>query len=189
MTSADVQRLQDTIYDASREIVAAAHRATRSLASQLETELDDARDEAIYLKVKLRKHEPIARSEFSDVRDRVENIRSRARGDAAGRYSTARPPAPTPTDRPVAGRSPSGAGLDIGPRHRERECRSGPSSTSACRIRSARRPHEVEDRFEATTLVDLTDDRGRVLVPAGSTMRGVVSSVKQARAASSARAA
>ena len=29
-------------------------------------------------------------------------------------------------------------------------------------------------------MVDLTDDRGRVLVPAGSTMRGVVSSVTRA---------
>ena len=39
---------------------------------------------------------------------------------------------------------------------------------------------QVEDRFEATTLVDLTDERGRVLVPAGSTMRGIVSSVTKA---------
>lgn len=37
----------------------------------------------------------------------------------------------------------------------------------------------VEDRFEATTLVDLTQD-GRVLVPAGSIVRGVVSSVQPA---------
>ena len=39
---------------------------------------------------------------------------------------------------------------------------------------------QVEDRFEATTMVDLRDERGRVLVPAGSLMRGVVSSVNQA---------
>src|SRR5207244_6626089 len=39
---------------------------------------------------------------------------------------------------------------------------------------------QVEDRFEATTMVDLRDERGRVLVPAGSTMRGIVSSVKKA---------
>ena len=38
---------------------------------------------------------------------------------------------------------------------------------------------QVEDRFEATTMVDLM--RGnRVVVPAGSVMRGVVSSVKKA---------
>src|SRR4029079_9627995 len=39
---------------------------------------------------------------------------------------------------------------------------------------------QVEDRFEATTMVDLRDDRNRVLIPAGSVMRGVVSSVTQA---------
>ena len=38
---------------------------------------------------------------------------------------------------------------------------------------------QAEQRFEATTVVDLTQD-GRVLVPAGSTVRGVVSSVKPA---------
>jgi hypothetical protein len=38
---------------------------------------------------------------------------------------------------------------------------------------------QVEDRFEATTLVDLTID-GRVAIPAGSVMRGVVSSVEAA---------
>jgi hypothetical protein len=36
----------------------------------------------------------------------------------------------------------------------------------------------VEQRFEATTVVDLMQD-GRVLVPAGSTIRGVVSAVKR----------
>ena len=37
----------------------------------------------------------------------------------------------------------------------------------------------VEDRFEATTLVDLNVD-GRTLVPAGSVMRGVVTDVQPA---------
>jgi hypothetical protein len=38
---------------------------------------------------------------------------------------------------------------------------------------------QVEDRFEATTMVDLRDG-DRILVPAGSTLRGVVSSVSKA---------
>jgi len=38
---------------------------------------------------------------------------------------------------------------------------------------------KVEDRFEATTVVDLTQD-GRVLVPAGSTVRGQITSVSPA---------
>ena len=36
---------------------------------------------------------------------------------------------------------------------------------------------QVEDRFEATTLVDLTVN-GRVVIPAGSLMRGVVTAVE-----------
>jgi len=178
VTTADVQRLQDTIYDASREIWDLRTRDA-SLASQLMNELDDARDEAIYLKVKLRKRESIARSEFSDVRDRVENIRSRTRSDSAGRYSTGAPantdadrrpvevdrrPAPASTSgRPTANEIPVGTEFDVRLQN--------PLSSKT---------NEVEDRFESTTLVDLTDDRGRVLVPAGSSMRGVVSSVKRA---------
>jgi hypothetical protein len=39
---------------------------------------------------------------------------------------------------------------------------------------------QVEDRFEATTLVDLKSKDGRVLIPAGSLARGVVTAVKPA---------
>jgi hypothetical protein len=41
------------------------------------------------------------------------------------------------------------------------------------------RSAQVEDRFEATTVVDLKDG-DRVLVPAGAVMRGVVSAVTKA---------
>ena len=95
VSSADIQRLQDTIYDVSRDLGQTRTR-DRALASQLEGELDDARDEAIYLKVKLRKHEPIARNEYSELRDRIEGIRSRAFSSAAA--ARLRPPkAPTPS--------------------------------------------------------------------------------------------
>jgi hypothetical protein len=39
---------------------------------------------------------------------------------------------------------------------------------------------QVEQRFEATTVADLTDASGAVLVPAGSIVRGVVADVKPA---------
>ena len=171
VTSADIQRLQETIYDASRELSDVRMR-DGSLASQLQAELDDARDEAIYLKVKLRKREPIARGELNDVRDRVENIRSRARADSGGRYNPPagggiepdRRPLPASTSgRPTANEIPVGTEFDV-------RLQNSLSSKTA----------EVEDRFEATTLVDLRDDRNRVLVPAGSVMRGIVSSVKRA---------
>src|SRR5689334_21952178 len=77
VTTADIQRLQDAIYDASQDVSRLRAR-DGVLASDLQAQLDDARDETVYLKVKLRKNEPISRFEFGDLRDRVEDIRSRA---------------------------------------------------------------------------------------------------------------
>lgn len=185
VTSSDVQRLQANIYDASRAV---GQMRDTSAATQLQAELDDLNDEAIYLKVKLRKNEPIARREFVDVRDRVENIRNRARGDSSGGYtspqgsinddrpvSTAgspdRPyPGDTrsyPNDAPVRSQNPNE--IPVGTEFDVRLQNSLSSKTA-----------QVEERFEATTMVDLRDERGRVLVPAGSVMRGVVSSVNKA---------
>jgi len=171
VTSADVQRLQDSIYNASRDIAQVRGRDA-ALASQLLAELDDARDEAIYLKVKLRKNEPIARIDYSDVQDRIENIRSRARGDAIGGYT---PPAvygERDRDRPqpygTVGRSARPNEVPVGTEFDVRLQNSLSSGTA-----------QVEDRFQATTLVDLMQG-DRVLVPAGSMMRGVVSSVTRA---------
>ena len=76
----DVQRLQDTIRDTSHDVEMARSRDAR-LATQLQAELDDARDEAAYLKVKLRKGEAISYNDYADLRDRVERIRDDARGE------------------------------------------------------------------------------------------------------------
>lgn len=168
VTSADIQRLQDSIYDASRDVSQIRSRDT-ALASQLQAELDDARDEAIYLKVKLRKHESIGRSEYADVRDRVENIRSRARSDGAGGY--------TP---PVSSSDPDSRPLSTSGRGQANEIPVGTEFDVRLQTPLSSKTAQVEDRFEATTLVDLRDDRNRVLIPAGSTMRGVVSSVNKA---------
>src|SRR2546428_729469 len=81
VTRADIQRLQDNVYQASRDVAQLRDRDA-GLAAQLQAQLDDASDEAIYLKVKLRKSESIARSEFLDVRDQIEDVRSRARGES-----------------------------------------------------------------------------------------------------------
>src|SRR5262249_41805155 len=177
ISTADIQRLQDTIYDASRDIAQLRDRDA-TLASQLQSELDEARDETIYLKVKLRKNETVARSEYLDLRDRLDRLTSRARGGSAGSYSS---PAAT-----------SGTAGDI-----NRERSSSRSSSTASRTSSAAdvpagteldvrlqnslssKTAQVEDRFEATTVVDLKEG-DRELIPAGSVMRGVVSSVNKA---------
>jgi hypothetical protein len=185
VTNADIQRLQDSIYDVSREISQARSRDA-SLASQLQSELDDLRDETVYLKVKLRKNETVARSEYTDVRDRIENLRDRARGDSGGRYT---PPS-------SSGSSSSGNWSNATSNQQTSDQRSSERVTTRSsnpneipvgtefdvRLQTtlSSETAQVEDRFEATTMVDLTDEHGRVLVPAGSTMRGVVSSVQKA---------
>jgi len=157
VTASDIQRLQDTIYDASRDLSQVRSRDA-ALAAELQQELDEANEEAIYLKVKLRKREIVDRSEYRQVLDDVDSIRARARG--TGRDSTG-----------VTGQSrrveevadiPTGTEFDV-------RLEQPLSSATA----------KAEDRFEVKTVVDLRDG-DRVLIPAGSTVRGVVNSVQKA---------
>ena len=166
VTQADIQRLQDSVFQAERDINQMTNRDSARV-SQLRDELDDLRDEVIYLKVKLRKERTLARSEFADVRDRIEDVRSRARGDASGRYSAA-PASPAPATAAPPRSQTSGSGNEV-PAGTELDVRLQNSLNSGTA--------QVEDRFEATTLVDLNVN-GRVLIPAGSVMRGVVTAVE-----------
>src|SRR5262249_53743743 len=158
ITAADIQRLQNNISDAQRDISQLRTRDA-SLASELQAELDDAREDATYLKVKLRRNEPTATIDYSEVRDRVDNIRSRARGDSTGGYT---PPAGSrsePDRRPSSAetiRSRNPNEIPVGTEFDVRLQSSLSSKTSV-----------PEDKFEATTVVDLQDERGHVLVPAG----------------------
>ena len=159
VTQADVQRLQDNVYLADRDLSQLRSRdATR--ATQLGTELDDLRDEVVYLKVKLRKERTLSRTEYADVRDRIEDLRSRARGDVA-----AAAPASTPTPVPLRRRPPQAARrLRLArrrlrrtprPRHQQRRlraasrCPSAPRSTFACRTRSTPAPRRLRTVLKA----------------------------------------
>ena len=174
VTQADIQRLQDNVFLAERDINQMPNRDAARV-SQLRDDLDELRDEVIYLKVKLRKERSLTRAEFADVRDRIEDVRSRARGDAGTRSTADAPrdrvvaggaaPAPAPassrTQTSTPGNEvPAGTELDV---RLQNSLNSGTA--------------QVEDRFEATTLVDLNVN-GRVLIPAGSVMRGVVTAVE-----------
>jgi len=172
VTTADVQRLQDNIYDASREISQIRGRDS-TLMSQLQAELDDARDEATYLKVKLRKSEPIAQSEYTDLRGKIEYIRSRARNDVTGRAAPSGGTGSTRRSGPVgsSGRISDPSSSSQIPAGTEFDVRLTTQLNSGTA--------QVEDRIEATTIVDLRQDN-RVLVPAGSVMRGIVNSVQKA---------
>ena len=189
VSTTDIQRLQDQVYQAGSELTR-LRSTDSSQAARLETELDDLRDEVVYLKVKMRKDGTVSRSEYADLRDRIQTFRY-------------------PRARRRQLRSRNGAGPTIAIARRlegewqpERRLRrsphavtTSPSQTSQSTSRSpipvgqeidvrlqtelTSDTAQVEDRFEATTVVDLY--RGNeVLIPAGSIMRGVVSSVNRA---------
>jgi hypothetical protein len=171
ITEADVQRLQDNVYLAERDVNLLRPRDA-ARASQLQGELDELGDEVIYLRVKLRKERTLARSEFSDVESRIDGVRSRARGTTAVTTPAPAPasaPAPAPTATPAPpppARTSTAREIPVGTELDVRLSNTLHSGTA-----------KVEDRFEATTLVDLVLD-GRTLVPAGAVMRGVVSAVE-----------
>src|SRR5215211_3911265 len=102
VTQADVQRLQDNIYLADRDVSTLRTRDS-ARATQLSTELDDLRDEVVYLRVKLRKERSLSRGEFNDLRDRIEDLRSRAQ--SSGQYSSNA--GPSSGSIATGGRSPS----------------------------------------------------------------------------------
>ena len=175
ITQADVQKLQDSVYLAERDISSLRTRDS-ARATSLQTELDDLSDEVIYLRVKLRKERTLAQSEYNDVQARIEDVRSRARGDArlssvpAPSVRPADPPPPPPAPRAPERPRAAASRTEI-PANTELDARLSNILNSGTA--------QVEDRFEATTAADLIID-GRTLVPAGSVMRGVVSSVTPA---------
>src|SRR5262245_60521420 len=71
----DIQRLQDSVSQAGVDVQQLRNRDA-SRATQLQSQLDDLREEVIYLKVKLRKEGSLQRTEYASVRDRIDDLRS-----------------------------------------------------------------------------------------------------------------
>jgi hypothetical protein len=127
-----------------------------TLGADLQRTLSDVKDEVAYLKVKLRREGKVTREEYGAVRDHIETLRIKALGPKVAAQ-------PVLEDRP--GRVvtvPVGTQLEV----RLQE----PLESGTAR---------VEDRFEATTLADVMV-QGQAAIPAGSLVRGFVSSVKPA---------
>jgi len=200
VSTSDIQRLQDQVYDAGNDISRVRGRDT-ALADRLQNQLDDVRDEVVYLKVKMRKEGRVSGADYSDVRNRIQDIRNQARGESSSQAGNS-------TWSTNSG-SGSGSGNDPGNGSgngsgtwRDPETNrpyGGTSDTQSSEHRPARRGEvpagqeldvrldrelnsdtaQPEDRFTATTVADLFQGND-VLIPAGSTMRGTVSSVQSA---------
>ena len=193
----DIQRLQDNVYLAERDISQLRSR-DGARAEGLQTELDQLRDEVIYLKVKLRKERSLNRTEFADVRDRIDAVRSRARATTTASAPPAAAPAPAaPVPAAPATRSPSAASPSPSPAPAPRAsapAAASPSTRSSSSVSEIPAGTEfdvrlqtglnsgtaqVEQRFEGTTLVDVMIDE-RVVIPAGTVVHGMVSAVEPA---------
>jgi hypothetical protein len=172
VTQADIDRLQDNVYQAGTDVSQLRTRDA-ARATQLQSELDDLRDEVIYLKVKLRKEKSLARNEYADVRDRIDDVRTRAR---ATTNASATPPtngraaAPAAAPRAATGAAARGTTTEV-PAGTELDVR----LTNTLNSGTAK----VEDRFEGTTLVDFNVNN-QTVIPAGSVMRGVITAVDPA---------
>ena len=202
MTTADVQRLEAAIYDANSALERLRSQNPER-AEQLQARLDELREEVTYLKVKQRKKEGASRSEYGTLRDKIDDVRIEARNAMPGTERPAgelAPPsggvyAPRGQDRPpstTGGTRQPGAGT--GTRDRAE------SDTEPARQGTTTRPNEipagteldvrlegplssetaqVEDRFTATTVADLYNG-SRIMIPSGSSVRGVVTAVNKA---------
>ena len=165
---ADIEWLEENAYQASLD-VSELRRRDDALAGELQTELDVLREDVIYLKVKLRREQSVARSEYSEVRDRIEDLRTRALGATASvSAASASPPDGAGAGIPATATAPDMVEIPAGT---EVDVRLSGELSSGTAV--------VEDRFEATTLIDLNVS-GRLVVPAGSVLRGVVTNVEPA---------
>ncbi len=205
ITAVDIQRLQDQVYAATGDVYRMRNTNTDGSA-RLQTDLDDLHDEVVYLKVKLRKEGSVSRYEYNDLQTRIQDLRARARGDR-GNTSTSTSNSGNSggwtTNSDAGGTATSGSrggygtgsntgvsGGVIDDRNRNDQGTTSRSSGNSAipdgqevdvRLNSelSSETAQVEQRFEATTAADLY--RGNeVIIPAGSTMRGVVSSVEKA---------
>jgi hypothetical protein len=197
VTTTDIQRLQDQLYDATNEVSRLRGR-DQATADRLQAQLDDLRDEVIYLRVKLRKEGAVSRTDYNDVRSHVDSVRAEARNDSSTRQgSSTWPSAGSGSGTGYGSGSGSGSGSGTGTsgsgvyggtgdqqtRQNEPVRRNEVPAGTEIDVRLERElssdTAQTEDRFAATTMVDLYQGND-VLIPAGSTLRGVVSSVNKA---------
>ncbi len=156
VTEADLKRLETAVSDVAHAAGMLA-KTDATEAAEVEKQLTTVREEIVYLRVKLRR-EGVTRAEYAELRDRIETLRVRATGEKV-------------TGKPVGADDPQGERVWTIPVGTELDVRLQTALNSATA--------KVEQRFEATTVVDL-EMGGTVVLPAGTVTRGFVGSVRAA---------
>lgn len=156
VTAADLSKL-----DASLAVVAKQVTALKDIdptkAKEAEGTLAAIQDDLTYLKVKLRREGSVPAKDAKDVEDRIETLRVKTQVSQVKAQ-------PIMSDDPVARvvRVPVATEMDV-------RLQTPLSSATA----------KVEQRFEATTLVDIVMNK-EIVIPAGTLVRGFVASVRPA---------
>jgi len=157
-TESDVNRLDVTATEIAR-LATTLKTSDPTRGADIEKQLASLREEIVYLRVKLRR-DGVTRAEYADLRDRLETLRVRAAGDKV-------------TGQPIVQDDPMVAGTRVWtvPVGTELDVRLQTHLNSATA--------KLEQRFEATTVVDMKVD-DTVILPAGTIVRGFVGSVRAA---------
>jgi hypothetical protein len=165
VTPSDIDRLRDAIFEANTD-VAGLRTGDAGLTRELHSELSDLSDETTYLRVKLRKGEPVSPADVASVRERIEAVRRRAHGSDTVKASGGGPSAVAPEPGQVIERGvtvPAGTRLSV-------RLLSGMDGSTL----------RVGDRIESAVAAGLTVHR-RLVIPVGTLVRGVVTGVSPIR--------
>jgi hypothetical protein len=158
VTASDLTRLESTAADIEKQ-ADALKTTDATLARDVSASLADLKDEVTYLKVKMRREGSVTRDEYASLRDKLETLRVKAQGEKVSAQPVTKDDPMTTTG---SGTVPVGTEFDV---RLQTSLDSGTAQT--------------EQRFEAATVLDYASGT-TVIVPAGSTVRGFVSSVKAA---------
>ncbi len=157
VTAADLARLEAAVAEVGAQGTA-LKKTDPTLSAMVEKSLTDLKDDLTYLKVRLRREGAVPRADYADVRDRLETLRIKSGLTPAAQ--------PAGVEKPAAVREPRMMTVDVGTALDVRLQTSLNSGTA-----------KMDQRFEATTILDLAKGTD-VLVPAGTVLRGFVSSVR-----------
>ena len=161
ITKTDIDRLEVLSNQVTADLNDA--RARNVALGTIDLTAEELREEVIYLKVKQRKGERITRAQYNDVQRRLQNLQNQTRTASSG----------------ISGGVAGGDDRRGRRVYREREIPEGTELDVRLEQALSSETATLEQRFEATTAADIYQN-DRVLIPAGSRVRGVVSSVDRA---------
>jgi hypothetical protein len=157
VTQADVNRLEGATAEIDKQ-VGVLKKSDPTLAAEVEQSLTLLKEDVIFMRVTLRRGGAVNRDIYTQVRDRIETLRIKSLGQKV----TAQPVIDDEPTTPRVWTVPVGTELDV-------RLQTALNSATA----------KIEQRFEATTLIDLNMG-GHVIIPAGTVVRGFVGSVRRA---------